>query len=160
MTTQYYNIFLNNFNNKLNLQTIDKNILIHKNTQRFRDFDKILLNDGLYYLNNEWQYVQITDNFISLRVKFNNQHDLLYHTIWINHIDTHNSAIKHYYYKHDEKQKKLICTIPIDTTSKVYDFIDILFYSGYGITEPYKFSIDHNKNIIVLKKGTIFKLSV
>lgn len=53
-----------------------------------------------------------------------------------------------------------MCTIPIGISSQAYNFIDILFFSGYTITEPYEFAITEdnlNNDIIILKKGEITK---
>ncbi len=61
------NQFSNNANNKLNLPIINKKYIIHDNICRFIDYDKIYFDDGLYYLDNCWQYIKITNNYLSLR---------------------------------------------------------------------------------------------
>ena len=156
------NKFSNNYNNKLNLPTINKKHIVYDNICRFMDYDKIYLDDGIYYLDNCWQYIKIKDNYLSLRVEFENPFDLLPKTIWINEINYSKSTIEHYNYNPStDLDKNLICSIPINSSSKVYNFIDILFFSGYSITEPYSFvkSIDYFGNdIVVLNKGTIIKI--
>ena len=153
--------FTNNQNNKLNLPCVNYKNIICKKTCRFKDFDKIYISDGLYYLDDRWQYVLIKNNNLSLRVEFFDPSDLLPNTIWINEIDLTKSIIKHYNYNpYTNSIKKLICVIPINLSEHVYNFIDILFFSGYTITEPYEFGIikdNLGNDVVILKEGVIFK---
>ena len=156
------NQFSNNINNKLNLPIINKKYILCDNICRFMDFNKINFDDGIYYLDNCWQYIKITNNYLSLRVQFDNPIDLLPKTIWINEINDSKSIIQHYNYNPStDLDKNLICTIPINSSEKVYNFIDILFFSGYSISEPYEFvkSNDYFGNeIVILNKGDIIKI--
>lgn len=121
--------FSNNFNNILNLPVINKKYIIHDNICRFIDYDKIYFDDGIYYLDNCWQYIIIKNNYLSLRVEFKNTYDLLPKTIWINEINDSKTIIQHYYYSPSiHLEKNLICTIPINSSEKVYNFIDMLFF--------------------------------
>ena len=157
------NQFSNNLNNKLNLPIIDKKYIVYDDICRFMDYNEINFEDGIYYLDNRWQYIIIDNNYLSLRVEFDNPCDLLPKIIWINEINDSKSIIKHYNYNPltNLEKKNLICSIPINSTDKVYNFIDILFFSGYSITEPYEFvkSIDNLGNeIVILNKGDIIKI--
>lgn len=40
-----------------------------------------MLDDRLYFLDNCFQYIKITNNYLSLRVEFKNQNDLSLLTI-------------------------------------------------------------------------------
>lgn len=155
------NKFSNNVNNKLNLPIINKKYVIHDNICRFIDYDKINFDDGIYYLDNRWQYIKIINNYLSLRVEFDNPYDLLPKTIWINKIDNSKSIVQHYYYNTNNSEKNLICTIPINSSQKVCNFIDILHFSGYSISEPYEFVLSKDNldnEIVILNKGNIFKI--
>jgi len=153
--------FSNNQNNMLNLPYINYKDIIYGNISRFKDFDKIDIADGLYYLDNHWQYILIKNNYLVLRIEFLNKSDLLPSVIWINEIDIANSIIKHYNLNlESDYKKKLICSIPIGISEQAYNFIDILFFSGYTIVEPYEFDIGKDtlgNNVIVLKNGYIIK---
>jgi hypothetical protein len=156
------NQFSSNANNKFNLPIINKKLIIHDNICRFMDYNKINFDDGLYYLDNCWQYIKITNNYLSLRVEFDNPYDLLPKTIWVNEINDYKSIIQHYYYNPStDLEKNLICTIPINSSEKVYDFIDILYFSGYSISEPYEFVVSKDNlgnEIVILNKGDIIKI--
>lgn len=154
--------FSNNFNNKLKLPTVNKKFIIYDNISRFKDYDKIDLDDGLYYLDNRWQYIKITNNYLYFRIEFNNPNDLIPYIIWINEINNYELTIQHYYYCPSiHLEKNLICTIPINSSEKVYNFIDMLFFSGYSISEPYEFVLSKDNlgnQIVILNKGNIIKI--
>ncbi len=151
----------NNQNNLLNLPYIKYNDIIHDNISRFKDFDKINIDDGLYFLDNHWQYILIKNGYLIFRVEFDNYFDLLPNIIWINEIDNYELVIRHYYYSPlFDLEKKLICTIPFGLSVKAYNFIDILFFSGYTIEEPYEFDVIKDtlgNDTIILKRGKIIK---
>jgi hypothetical protein len=151
----------NNALNILNLPLIYFKQIIYTNINRFKDFIEIDLPNGFYYFNNQWQYIEIKNKYIITRVKFKNSYDNLPDTICINDFDIDNSIVKHFnIYPYINNIKNLVCTIPLNYIDKVYNFIDILYFSGYTIEEPYEFIEKKNEFgniIIILEKGNIIK---
>lgn len=151
---------INNKNNKLNLNTITEDKILNKSNGMFLNI--INVDDGIYYLDNNWSYTQIQNNRIKQQLYFN-KIDSLYPELVKKYIYEEN-VIKYYILRPFIDDKfKLYSIVPEICINEIESFVNILGASQYYITTPYIFERINGKReekIIRLIKGKIKKITI
>ena len=153
-------VFVNNSLNNLNYPVVSTDTVIDKDTKRFKDGFPVYLEDGIYYLDESWQHIQIKNNLIVTRVHNGNPKSMLPTSIFTNEYT--NTHIDHYMINPivNQYHKNHIFRIPLSILQKACDFIDIIHNSGYDISKPYEFDVikgNQRESLIRLIKGHIYK---
>lgn len=129
-------VFPNNKANKYNLGVLHDTQLINK----FRFTHTVDVNDGVYYFDDNWSYIEIYNKRIIKRVYFTEIDDEIPSVIFLNiYSDKH---IEYYsVFPKISNELKLEGTVPNNEQllHKIEQFSDILEYSNYVISTPYTF---------------------
>lgn len=133
------NIFANNKGNKFNLQKIEEMIVINENSRFNYNVD---VSDGMYYLDDNWSYIEIKDGKLIRRVHFSNPDgDETTTYIFINEFTDEHIKIYSIDSRIDNNKINLDGIVPNEDEAlkKLDIFHEILCYSSYSITNPYIF---------------------
>lgn len=139
------NNFDNNCNNVKNLPILtDTDIIFGDET--FKIY--VHINDGIYYLDNNWQYIVIKNGLLVEKYYYNNCNDK--NPLFVTTIENKDNKLYEYtQYYGVEKKLNTIMPNDIDAFERIVDFLNILDYSGYktiGNPVEYVYFVNPNFN--------------